>query len=65
MPTRNTSAQLARVRGLCEKHGLMQVSGEDVNSPRQSFIVRAMEDPEFANLIDSTHYLIRHERAMA
>ena len=65
MPTRNTSAQLARVRGLCEKHGLMQVSGEDVNSPRQSFIVRVMEDPEFANLIDSTHYLIRHERAMA
>lgn len=65
MPTRNTKDQLRRLRALCDEHSLMQVSGEDVNSPRQSFVVRAMEDPEFENLIASTHYLIRHERSMA
>ena len=43
MPTRNTPEQLARLRALCEKNGLFQVSGEDINSPRQSFIIRAME----------------------
>ncbi|MBQ3225296.1 MAG: PHP domain-containing protein, partial [Oscillospiraceae bacterium] len=61
MPTRNTDEQLARLRGLCEKHGLMQISGEDVNSPRQSFRIEKMCDAQFANLIDSTWELIRHE----
>ena len=61
MPTRNTRAQLERLRGLCERHGLFQVSGEDINSPRQSFIIRAMEDPMFRNLIDATWRLIDYE----
>lgn len=61
MPTRNTRAQLERLRGLCEKNGLFQVSGEDINSPRQSFIIRAMEDPMFRNLIDATWRLIDYE----
>lgn len=61
MPTRNTPAQLNRIRGLADKHGLMQVSGEDINSPRQSFVVRAMENSKFENLIDSAWELIRHE----
>ena len=63
MPTRNTPAQLDRIRSLADKHGLMQVSGEDINSPRQSFIVKAMENPKFENLIDSAWELIRHENA--
>ena len=63
MPTRNTPAQLERLRGLCEKHGMFQVSGEDINSPRQSFVIRAMEDPRFANLIDATWRLIEHEES--
>lgn len=61
MPTRNTPAQLKRIRALCDRYGFMQVSGEDINSPRQSFVVRAMENPEFSNLIESAHELIRHE----
>ena len=61
MPTRNTPAQLARVRSLCEEYGMMQVSGEDINSPRQSFVIKAMADPMFANLIDTTWKLIAHE----
>jgi len=61
MPTRNTPAQLERLRGLCDKYGMFQVSGEDINSPRQSFVIKAMENPMFANLIDATWKLIEHE----
>ena len=62
MPTRNTMDQLARLRGLCEQYGMFQVSGEDINSPRQSFVIRAMENPMFQNLIDATWKLIEHEK---
>ena len=61
MPTRNTPAQLKRLRGLCQQYGMFQISGEDINSPRQSFVIRAMEDPQFQNLIDATWQLIEHE----
>ena len=61
MPTRNTPAQLERLRGLCEQYGMFQISGEDINSPRQSFIIKAMENPMFQNLIDATWKLIEHE----
>ncbi len=61
MPTRNTQEQLERLRGLCDAYGMFQISGEDINSPRQSFIIRAMENPMFQNLIDATWKLIEHE----
>ena len=61
MPSRNTMEQLRRVRALCEKHGFFQISGEDINSPRQSFICEAQRNPEFANLYESTMTLNRHE----
>ena len=62
MPTRNTMEQLTKLRGLCDQYGMFQISGEDINSPRQSFIIRAMENPMFANLIDATWKLIEHEK---
>ena len=62
MPTRNTPQQLQRIRTLCEANRLIQVSGEDINSPRQSFVIRAMDDPALGNLIDTTWMMIRHER---
>ena len=62
MPTRNTPAQLERLRNLCGQYGMFQISGEDINSPRQSFIIRAMENPMFQNLIDATWKLIEHEK---
>ena len=65
MPTRNTPEQLARLRRLCDENGLFQVSGEDINSPRQSFVIRAMENPLFSNLIDATWKLIEHEKTGA
>ena len=61
MPTRNTMSQLERLRSLCDQYGMFQISGEDINSPRQSFVIRAMENPMFANLIDATWKLIEHE----
>ncbi len=62
MPTRNSQTQLERLRGLCDAYGMFQISGEDINSPRQSFVIRAMENPMFANLIDATWKLIEHEK---
>ncbi len=62
MPTRNTPAQLERLRGLCDQYGMFQISGEDINSPRQIFVIKAMENPLFQNLIDATWKLIEHEK---
>lgn len=61
MPSRNTKAQLHRLRALCEKYSLFQISGEDINQPRQSFVCEAQRDPEFNNLYDATWALIAHE----
>ncbi|MGI6777370.1 MAG: PHP domain-containing protein [Acetivibrionales bacterium] len=63
MPSRNTLEQLKRVKSLCDKHGLFQISGEDINQPRQSFVCEALKNEEFHNLIDSTWALIGHEKA--
>ena len=62
MPTRNTPAQLDRLRAFCRQYGMFEISGEDINTPRQSFVIRAMEDPKFANLIEATWKLIEHEK---
>ena len=62
MPTRNTPAQLERLRNLCDQYGMFQISGEDINSPRQIFVIKAMENPMFQNLIDATWKLIEHEK---
>ncbi len=63
MPSRNTLAQLERVMGLCEKYGFFQISGEDINSPRQSFVCPAYADPKFAHLADAAFSLIDYENA--
>ncbi len=62
MPPRNTAEQLTRVRRLCDERGLMQISGVDINSPRQSFNCPELRRPEFSNLRDSTWALVAHER---
>lgn len=63
MPSRNTPEQLERLRSLCEKYSLFQISGEDINSPRQLFICKALQNPAYHNLVDSTWALIGHEVA--
>ena len=63
MPTRNTLAQLQRIMKICEDNKFFQISGEDINSPRQSFICRALDDEHFKHLIDNTYTLIGYEQA--
>lgn len=63
MPTRNTLPQLQRLMKLCKDNGFFQISGEDINSPRQSFKCKALDDPNFGHLIDATYTLIGYENA--
>jgi hypothetical protein len=62
MPPRNTISQLHRIRNLCEKYDLMQISGVDINSSRQTFNCKEILDPQFSNLIIATWALIGHEK---
>ena len=63
MPSRNTMEQLRRVMALCQSHGLFQISGEDINSPRQSFVCPALAQPAFRHLDTAAWVLIGHEAA--
>ena len=63
MPSRNTKEQLARIMKLCHENGLYEISGEDINSPRQSFICQALADPAYSHLRVATYSLIGHEIA--
>ena len=61
MPTRNSQEQIERLRKLCDKYGMLQISGEDINSPRQKFVIEKMKEEQFSNLIENTWKLIEHE----
>jgi hypothetical protein len=63
MPSRNTLTQLENLRSLCNRYGFFQISGEDINSPRQSFICEALRNERFSNLFDATWALVGHEMA--
>ncbi len=63
MPSRNTPEQLTRIQTMCRERGIMEISGEDINSPRQKFICEQLAQPQFSHLIDATWKLIEHERA--
>ena len=61
-PTRNAPDQVARVQELCRRYGMLEVLGEDINQPRQSFVMEhtSDEDKQFFN--DSTWAIIGHEK---
>lgn len=61
-PSRNTKPQFDRLKALCAQHELFQISGEDINQPRQSFVCVAQRDPSFRNLYEAAWALIAHER---
>jgi hypothetical protein len=61
MPPRNTKAQLLKLQSLCAINGLMEISGVDINSSRQSFTCPEVLLPEFRHLIDTTWALVAHE----
>jgi hypothetical protein len=62
MPPRNTEAQMARLQKLCRKHGLMEISGVDINSSRQSFNCPELLAPGCVHLVDSAWALVAHEK---
>ena len=62
MPPRNTLSQLLRLQRLCKKYEFMEISGVDINSPRQSFNYPIILRPDFAHLIEATWALIAHEK---
>ena len=62
MPARNTPEQIARLQALCRKYGMTEISGEDVNSSRQSMICPALKKPEFRHLVDMAWTLVKRER---
>ena len=61
MAARNSKKQLDRLRAMCVENEMFQISGEDINQPRQKFICEAMRNPEFDNLVDAAWALIGHE----
>ena len=61
MPSRNTAEQLDRLMKLCERYNMKQISGEDINSPSQSFICKQLAEPKFAHLVDAAWELVHRE----
>lgn len=62
MPSRNTDSQIARVRSLCKDYGMLEISGEDINTLRQSFICEKLAEPGFSHLVDATWHMIKREQ---
>lgn len=65
MPSRNTLAQLRRVQQMCRDYSFLQISGEDINSPRQKFICAQLAMPEFRHLAHATWKLIEREKSLS
>ena len=65
MPPRNTKPQLLRLQKLCQANGLMEISGVDINSSRQSFICPILLEPGFYHLTDAAWALVAHEKLAA
>jgi hypothetical protein len=63
MPSRNTPEQLEIIQRMCRERNIMEISGEDINSPRQKFICPQLEQTQFSHLIKATWKLINRERA--
>lgn len=62
MPARNTAEQIERLQGLCREYGMTEISGEDVNSSRQSMICPQLSKPEFRHLVDMAWTLVEREK---
>lgn len=61
MPARDTDAQIKRLQNLCKKYSMIEISGEDVNSSRQSMICKQLELPQFSHLVDMAWNLVKRE----
>lgn len=61
MPPRNTAEQMARIAELAAEYGLIEVSGVDINTPRQRFNCPELQRPELAHLNSATWAMVAHE----
>lgn len=62
MPPRNSEKQMKRLIALSKENGLMEISGVDINSPRQSFSSPEVLSPVCRHLVDSAWALVAHEK---
>ncbi|MBT3272402.1 MAG: PHP domain-containing protein [Spirochaetales bacterium] len=62
MPPRNTREQLTKIQELCGEYELMEISGVDINSSRQSFNCPELLLNEYKHLAGSAWGLIAHEK---
>ncbi|MBE6890792.1 MAG: PHP domain-containing protein [Ruminococcaceae bacterium] len=58
-PSKLSSEQLEEIKKLCVRYDLMQISGEYVNRPRQSFVQENISE----DLKDTSWAIIGHEKA--
>ncbi len=63
MPPRNTKAQMARLQSLATMRGLMEISGVDINSSRQSLSCPQLLESSERHLVDNAWALVAHEKA--
>lgn len=62
MPSRNTRAQMERLMSEARARGMTEISGEDINQPRQSFICSELADPMFSHLVARAWELVEREK---
>lgn len=62
MPPRNSKEQMLRLQSLAKERGLMEISGVDINSSRQSMNCPELLDPTARHLVDSAWALVAHEK---
>ena len=62
MPPRNTKEQMARLQRLAQERGLMEISGVDINSSRQSMNCPELLESEARHLVDAAWALVAHEK---
>jgi len=62
MPPRNTLEQMHRLQGLAKERNLMEISGVDINSSRQSMNCPELLQPSCRHLVDAAWALVAHEK---
>lgn len=62
MPPRNTVAQMERLQRLARERDMMEISGVDINSSRQSFNCPELLQPCCRHLVDAAWALVAHEK---
>ena len=62
MPPRNTKEQLLRLQKLARERNLMEISGVDINSSRQSMNCPQLLEPTARHLVDAAWALVAHEK---